>query len=120
MGGLAWSWLAIAGAAAGPFDALICAMPALLALGLGFSSQADRQQYVVRLIACAAMLPILLMMWAGSQDGPAAALDSNDLARRPWIFSTAFALLHAGLFIAAIAWLAVAVTRIEAAAAARR
>jgi hypothetical protein len=61
------------------------------------------------------MLPILLMMWAGSQDatrgdaGPGAA-DSPSL-----IFFTAFALLHVAVFLAAIAWLAGAVTRVEAA-----
>ena len=71
MGGLAWAWLVIAGADHGLFEALICAAPAVLALRLGFTSQADRQQYVARLLACAAMLPILLMMWAGSQDTPA-------------------------------------------------
>jgi len=68
MGGLAWSWLVISRAGPGVFEAVVCAAPALLAFGLGFSSQADRQQYVVRLLACALMLPILLMMWAGSQD----------------------------------------------------
>src|SRR6186713_1041900 len=68
MGGVAWAWLVIAGAPRGVFETVICAAPSLLALGLGFTSQADRQQYVVRLLACSAMLPILLMMWAGSQD----------------------------------------------------
>ena len=51
MAGLAWAWLAIAGAARGPLEGAICAAPALLAFGLGFSSQADRQQYVARLLA---------------------------------------------------------------------
>ena len=36
------------------------------------------------------------------------------LARHPWIFFTAFALLHAAVFVAAIAWLAATVTRVEA------
>ena len=58
MGGLAWAWLAISGADRGPFEALICAAPAAVAIGLGFTSQADRQQYVARLLACAGMLPV--------------------------------------------------------------
>ena len=115
MGGLAWAWLAIAGAEPGVLEALICAAPALLAFGLGFTSQADRQQYVARLVACAAMLPVLLMMWAGSQDAADAAPNTGLLARQPWIFFTAFALLHVALFLAAVAWLAASVTRVEAA-----
>ena len=118
MGGLAWAWLVIAGASRGVFEAVICAAPALLAFGLGLTSQADRQQYVARLVACAAMLPILLMMWAGSQDAAAATPDTSLLARRPWIFFTAFALLHAAAFLASIAWLAAAVTRASTAVAA--
>ena len=114
MGGLAWAWLVIAGASRGVFEAVICAAPALLAFGVGFTTQADRQQYVARLVACTAMLPILLMMWAGSQDAAAATPDMSLLARRPWIFFTAFALLHAAAFLASIAWLAAAVTRVEA------
>lgn len=113
MGGLAWAWLVIAGADRGPFEVAVCAAPALLALALAFTSQDDRQQYVARLLACAAMLPILLMMWAGSQEAvgmPALAA----LAQRPWIFFSVFALLHAALFVAAVLWLARSVTRIEA------
>jgi hypothetical protein len=115
MGGLAWAWLGIAGAERGPFEALVCAAPAALALGLAFTSQADREQYVLRLVACAAMLPILLMMWAGSQDAAEAAPATSLLARRPWIFFVAFALLHAAVFVAAVVWLAGTVTRVEAA-----
>jgi hypothetical protein len=117
MGGLAWAWLVIAGVARGPFEAALCTAPALLAVALSFTSQADRQQYVVRLLACAAMLPILLMMWAGTQDPAAntgaAAVDL--LVRRPWLFFSAFALLHAALFVGAVFWLAAAVTRVDAA-----
>ena len=113
MGGLAWYWLVIAGAERGLLEALICAAPVVLALRLGFTSQADRQQYVARLLACAAMLPILLMMWAGSQDTPAATPETVVWVRHPWTFFTAFALLHAAIFVAAIAWLAASVTRVE-------
>jgi hypothetical protein len=114
MGGLAWTWLAIAGVERGAVEALICAAAALLALALGFTSQADREQYVLRLVACAALLPILLMMWAGSQDAPEATPAMSLLARRPWIFFVAFGLLHALVFVAAIVWLAGTVTRVEA------
>ena len=116
MGGLAWTWLAIAGAERGALEALVCAAPAVLALALGFTSQADREQYVLRLVACAAMLPILLMMWAGSQDAPEATAATSVLARRPWLFFVAFALLHGVVFVAAVVWLAGTVTRVEAAA----
>ena len=115
MGGVAWAWLLIAGAPRGWFETFVCAAPAMLACALGFTSQADRRQYVVRLVACAAMLPILLLMWAGSQDAPAPTADLHPLARRPWLFFTAAALVHVAGFLAAIAWLAAAVTRVEAA-----
>ena len=116
MGGLAWGWLVIAGAPRGPFEAALCAAPAWMAVALAFTSQADRQQYVIRLLACSAMLPILLMMWAGSQD-PAADTTASVglLGRHPWLFFTAFALLHAALFVGAIFWLAAAVTHVGAA-----
>jgi hypothetical protein len=115
MGGLAWTWLATAGARPGVLEALVCTAPAVLALRLGATSQADRQQYVARLLACAAMLPILLMMWAGAQDTPAPTPEMAPWVRHPWIFFTTFAVLHATIFVAAIAWLARAVTRVEAA-----
>ena len=116
MGAAAWAWLDIAGAARGPMEAALCAAPALLALGLACTSQADRQQYVARLLACAAMLPILLRMWAGSQDAlPAGApAQSALLARQPWLFFSAFGVAHAIIFVGAIFWLAAAVTRVDA------
>ena len=46
------------------------------------------------------------MMWAGSQDTPAATPDAALWVRHPWIFFTGFAVLHAAVFVAAIAWLA--------------
>ena len=116
MGGLAWAWLAISGAERGPFEALVCAAPAALALVFGFTSQADREQYILRLLACSAMLPILLMMWAGSQDALEATPAMSLLARRPWVFFVGFGLLHAAVFVAGVVWLAGTVTRVEAAA----
>lgn len=115
-GAVTWAWLGIAGVARGPLEAALCIAPALLAAALAFTSQADRQQYVARLLACAAMLPILLMMWAGSQDPlpEAAPAASAVLARQPWIFFSGFAVAHAAIFVAAIIWLASAVTRVEA------
>ena len=67
-GALAWFWLGLIGAERGVVEALICAAPVVLATALSLTSQADRRQYVVRLLACCTTLPILLMMWAGSQD----------------------------------------------------
>jgi hypothetical protein len=71
MGGLAWTWLATPARGPACSRRSSAAAPAVLALRLGATSQDDRQQYVARLLACAAMLPILLMMWAGAQDTPA-------------------------------------------------
>ena len=117
-GAAAWFWLALIGAQRGVFEALVCVAPALLATGLAFTSQTDRRQYVVRLLACSTMLPILLMMWAGSQDagaGTAYASAFPTLAwmARPWMYFSACAAIGTGLFVAAIWWLAASVTRIE-------
>jgi hypothetical protein len=115
-GSAAWAWLGIAAAARGPLEAALCGAPTLLASALAFTSQADRQQYVARLLACAVMLPILLMMWAGSQDPlpEAAPAASAVLARQPWLFFTGFAVAHTAIFVGAIVWLAAAVARVEA------
>lgn len=117
-GGAAWFWLSLIGAQRGVLEAILCAAPAVLAVGLGFTSQSDRRQYVVRLLACGAMLPILLLMWAGSQDpvagaAPLAAVPS--WMARPWLFFSVGALVHSLVFIATIWWLAASVTRVEAA-----
>ncbi|MEO8297498.1 MAG: hypothetical protein ABI574_06770 [Burkholderiales bacterium] len=126
-GTVAWYWLTLIGAQRSGLDLAWCAAPAVLAVGLSLTSQADRQQYVARLLACGVMLPILLMMWAGSQDpvGDAAvhAAPAAPPLRwliQPWVFFSAFAVGNVLLLLAAIWWLAAAVTRVEAVAGAGR
>ena len=89
------------------FDIVICLAPALLALVLAGTSRADRQQYVARLMACAAMLPMLLLMWAGSQ--PVTVSDAV-----VWAAAIGLFLVHMGVFVLAVLWLARLATRIEA------
>jgi hypothetical protein len=48
---------------------LLCLLPAAAAAGLGFTSQQDRGQYLARLLACAAFLPLLLLMLAYAEGG---------------------------------------------------
>lgn len=115
---VAWLWLALSGSAPGVGATVICAAPALLALALSFTSQADRNQYTLRLLAAALMLPIGLMMWAGSQDpvDGTSATATHLLLRHPWIFFSALALWHALAVVGGIVWLAAATTRVEPAA----
>lgn len=122
-GAVAWFWLVLIGAERGFVELMVCAAPAMVALALSFTSQRDRRQYVVRLLACSAMLPLLLMMWTSSQDaGVAAVPAASALASlaRPWLFYGFGAVLHALVFVATIWWLAAAVTRVEAAAGTAR
>ena len=51
----------------GPWQALICAAPALLAATLCFTDRSDRRQYSARLAACVLMPPILQLMWGSSE-----------------------------------------------------
>lgn len=122
-GAAAWFWLALIGAERGGPAMAACAAPTVLALGLAFTSQADRRQYVVRLLACSAMLSILLLMWASSQDpgatGAPVGSEPGGWMAHPWLFFSACAAFHALLFVGTIWWLAAAVTRIEAAVASR-
>ena len=87
-------------------DIGICLAPALLALVLARTSRADRQQYVARLMACAAMLPLLLLMWAGSQ--PVTVSDAV-----VWSAAVGLFVVHMGVFVLAVFWLARLATRIE-------
>jgi hypothetical protein len=122
-GAVAWFWLGLIGAERGVVELMLCAAPAVVALGLGLTSQQDRRQYVVRLLACSAMLPLLLMMWAGSQEAAAAAPPSASAwawMARPGLFFSLCAVVHALVFVATVWWLAAAVTRVEAAAGAAR
>lgn len=87
----------------------IALAPIGLALRLTTTRQADRQQYLVRLLACALMLPLLVLMWASSEA----------LEEAPVVIGLAFVLtgaLHLIAFVAAIFSLAARVTRITPAA----
>lgn len=88
------AWLAATDAV----DVIACAAPLLLALWLARSSQADRQQYIARLMAAALMAPLLQLM--GLAD------------RLAWPPVIALVLLHAAALVGAVFWLASATTRI--------
>lgn len=82
-------------------DALICAAPAVVAVALGFTSRADRQQYVARLFAVQLFGPIGLLMWASSHPGGG------------WVL-LALVALQIVVFLAVLLWLASYATRISA------
>jgi hypothetical protein len=69
-GGVLFAWGSDHGALAG----LLCAAPALIALVLTATSQNDRNQYTIRLVAAALMPPILLLMVAIEWPASAALL----------------------------------------------
>lgn len=77
---------------------LVCGGPALLALALAFTSQRDREQYLLRLAASVLMLPILMVFWATDEASA-------------WPLVAHFALALAA-FAAATAWLATRTTRL--------
>jgi hypothetical protein len=88
------AWLA----AADPVDAIGCAAPLLLAMLLARTSQADRQQYIARLMAVALMSPLLQLMLFGD--------------RLAWPPIVALAIVHFATVVGAVFWLASATTRI--------
>ena len=105
------AWLALYGALVGwvaiepgAVDLAACAAPALLALRLALTSQADRGQYVVRLLACAGFTPALLLMIEAERDRLSGALPITGLA-----------LLDIAVFLLAVLWLAACATRVDAA-----
>lgn len=100
-GGMLWAW----GSDRGPLAAALCAAPALATLALAATSQADRRQYVARALAAAMMLPLLQLMWA---------LEPPRVASVALL--TGLALLHVAVFLAAVLWLAMVATRVQAAA----
>lgn len=99
-GGVLWAW----GSDRGPLAAALCAAPALATLALAATSQHDRRQYVARTLAAAMMLPLLQLMWA---------LEPPRVASVALL--TGLALLHVAAFLAAVLWLAVVATRVQAA-----
>lgn len=106
-GALCWGWLAAFGGDTGLRGALVCAGPALVTAALAFTSRSDRQQYVLRLMAATAMLPMLLMMWATSEETAA-----SQWALALSVFG--FIVLHLAGFAALVWQLAWLTTRIEA------
>jgi hypothetical protein len=110
-GAALYGWLVLAGGTPAAFDAALCAAPGLLVLALGFTAQADRRQYVARLLATSMMAPLLLAMWAGSQP-------VRDDVAGGWFF-VPFVLLHAAAFVATLLWLAGTTTRVDGDASAR-
>ena len=110
-GATVWFALRAAQTGTGTIDAAldiaICLAPALLAGVLARTSQADRQQYVARLMACAVMLPLLLLMWATSQP----VVVSGALV---WSAAGVLFVAHIALFVGAVFWLARRATGIEA------
>lgn len=81
-------------------DAALCFGPVALVAALALTSQADRKQYIARLLAAALFLPIGLLFWASSH--PAGG----------WML-VALAAAHVAAFVLVIAWLARLATRID-------
>ena len=109
-GGLLALWFAISLGSRAGLDFAVCAAPALVCLALGATSQVDRRQYLVRLLAAAAMLPLLAGFYATDAPGPWGVIRIVTLVL--W-----FA-LHMVCFVALVAWMASATTRIEPAGSA--
>jgi hypothetical protein len=112
LGAVAFSavgWLAVFGGAlawalqADLVETVGCMVPAVLVTALGFTAQADRRQYVARLLAGTMFGAIGLLMWAASHDN--AGL---------WLLAFVAALVAA--FLGWIVWLAQFTTRIAPAA----
>ena len=66
--------LRLTGAATDVMTWLICLLPAAVGIAAALSSTADSRQYTARLLAAAAMLPILLRFWASSAADERAAV----------------------------------------------
>lgn len=99
----AWWWMLMGGA--GWVEALVCSAPALATGALALTSQTDREQYVLRLLASAMMLPLLAGFVATGAEGPWNAWSIAALVL--WFFA------HLGSVVALIAWLASATTRLN-------
>lgn len=81
-------------------DAILCVAPAIAGALLAATAQADRKQYMARMLAAGAFLPVLLMMWASSHE-------------HAGLWLLAFVAVHVAAFLALILWLASLATRIE-------
>ncbi|RPI43463.1 MAG: hypothetical protein EHM59_15335 [Betaproteobacteria bacterium] len=83
-------------------DAFVGLAPAALAVMLGATSQADRRQYVARLLAAVMFAPALLLFWASSHPGGGL-----------WLI--VLVVVHVLAILLLIVWLASFTTRIAAA-----
>jgi hypothetical protein len=107
MGAATTAYLAAVGAAFaawhaidGPWTLLLCVAPALVGALLATTSQADRGQYTVRLLAAGMMLPILvLFVLCEDHIGVAAAIG--------------FVVVHVAAFLLQVVWLSSFTTRID-------
>lgn len=89
-----------------PWSGLLCAAPTVLCVVLANTSQGDRRQYVVRVLAAMLMLPILQLMWGAEQLTQASALATA--------LTCGLALtIHMGLFVLQLPYWARKATRVE-------
>jgi hypothetical protein len=104
-GSVMWLWLRWIGASTSLMDAAFCALPALLGVLLALTSTADKEQYLVRLMAAGIFAPILLLFWATGVEGPA-------MPRAPWLYGAGAAAAHIAIFLGALTFAYVQVTRV--------
>jgi hypothetical protein len=92
-------WFVLQGDA---FDAVLCFGAIAIVAALAMTSQADRKQYIARLLAAAIFLPVGLLFWASSHPAGGWLL---------WLLTV----VHVFAFLLVILWLARLATRIDAA-----
>ena len=83
-------------------DAVLCFGPIAIVAALAMTSQADRKQYIARLLAAALFLPIGLLFWASSHPAGGWLL---------WVLTA----VHVATFLLVILWLARLATKVDAA-----
>jgi hypothetical protein len=108
-GALLWLWLGTSGVARTLPVTLVCFAPALLGVVLARTSTDDQNQYIARVLACAAFMPVLLLFWGTSLDP-----DSEMPGRSVWPFAVAAAVGHALAFVGLIFWGGSFATRVAA------
>ena len=84
-------WLDVAGTALHPAAAVVCAVPTLIVALLALTGRADDPRYRRRLLACGAVLPLLLLLWSQTQ-----------VATLPPVVTALHALLVLGCHAAAV------------------
>jgi len=81
-------------------DSVLCFAPAAAGALLAATSEADRKQYMARVLAGSMFAPALVMMWASSHE-------------RAGLWLLVFVAVHIAAFVASIVWLASLATRID-------